>query len=92
MAAMAWTFDIMLEKKKESKKRVIFSPFVALINCYVTQMKIFMKLQQKKFVAISCKSRSCPQSIMLSTLRHWASGCCEHAAFITQMSWYFSCS
>ena len=30
IAAMTWTFDITLEKKKESKNRVIFPPICCL--------------------------------------------------------------
>ena len=51
IAAMTWTFDIMLEKKKESNNRVIFSPICCLNKLLCDMNENFHEIATKK---ISC--------------------------------------
>ena len=62
IAAMTWTFDIMLEKKKESKKRVIFPPICCMNKLLYDTNENFHEIATKK---ICCnfikKSRMSPK-------------------------------
>ena len=46
---MTWTFDIMLEKKKESKKRVIFSSICCMNKLLCNTNENFHEIATKKF-------------------------------------------
>ena len=48
IGAMTWTFDIMLEKKKESKKRVIFSPTCCMNKLLCDTNENFHEIATKK--------------------------------------------
>ena len=50
IAAMTWTFNIMLERKKESKKRVIF-PLICCMNKLLRDTNLnFHEIANKKII------------------------------------------